>query len=363
MCRRSSRPTRADRRRRAGPRTPPTGGNRPAPTTTTGRTPAGPVAAPTGRRRNHPRTPGDRRARRTDPRHRRAGPHPGARLHRPASGRPVRPPPSPPSLRRWSVCGRRPRSSIDLPGRGRPRQIIPHPGRAPMPPRIPGRAGSAQQRGSQLRIVYAGTPEPAVPSLSALLASRHEVLAVITRPPAPRGRGRALRPSPVGALAAEAGLPVLTPRTAKDPEFADRLRDLRPDAAAVVAYGALLPPAILEIPTHGWVNLHFSLLPAWRGAAPVPAAIRAGDDITGATTFRLEAGMDTGPVYGLITEPIRADDTAGDLLARLAIEGSRLLVATLDGLADGAIQARPQPAEGVSYAGKVGVEDARVDWT
>ncbi|WP_395726443.1 methionyl-tRNA formyltransferase [Nakamurella sp.] len=214
-----------------------------------------------------------------------------------------------------------------------------------------------------MRIVYAGTPEPAVPSLSALLASRHEVLAVITRPPAPRGRGRALQPSPVGALAAEAGLPVLTPRTARDPEFADRLRELRPDAAAVVAYGALLPPAILEIPTHGWVNLHFSLLPAWRGAAPVQAAIRAGDDITGATTFRLEAGMDTGPVYGLITEPIRADDTAGDLLTRLAIEGSRLLVATLDGLADGAIEARPQPAEGVSYAGKVGVDDARVDWT
>ncbi len=232
-----------------------------------------------------------------------------------------------------------------------------------MPPRNPGRSGSAQQRGSQLRIVYAGTPEPAVPSLSALLASRHEVLAVITRPPAPRGRGRALQPSPVGALAAEAGLPVLTPRTARDPEFADRLRELRPDAAAVVAYGALLPPAILEIPTHGWVNLHFSLLPAWRGAAPVQAAIRAGDDITGATTFRLEAGMDTGPVYGLITEPIRADDTAGDLLTRLAIEGSRLLVATLDGLADGAIEARPQPAEGVSYAGKVGVDDARVDWT
>lgn len=202
-----------------------------------------------------------------------------------------------------------------------------------------------------------------MPSLSALLESRHEVLAVVTRPPAPRGRGRALQPSPVGALAAEAGLPVLTPRSARDPEFTDRLRELRPDAAAVVAYGALLPPAILEIPAHGWVNLHFSLLPAWRGAAPVQAAIRAGDDITGATTFRLEAGMDTGPVYGLITEPIRPDDTAGDLLTRLAAEGSRLLVATLDGLADGTVEARAQSAEGVSYAGKVTADDARIDWT
>ncbi|WP_420124324.1 methionyl-tRNA formyltransferase [Nakamurella sp.] len=214
-----------------------------------------------------------------------------------------------------------------------------------------------------MRIVYAGTPDPAVPSLSALLESRHEVLAVVTRPPAPRGRGRALQPSPVGALAAEAGLPVLTPRSARDPEFAARLRELAPDAAAVVAYGALLPQAVLDIPPHGWVNLHFSLLPAWRGAAPVQAAIRAGDDITGATTFRLEAGMDTGPVYGLITERIRPDDTAGDLLDRLAGAGSRLLVATLDGIADGTVEARPQPADGVSYAGKVTVDDARIDWS
>lgn len=201
-----------------------------------------------------------------------------------------------------------------------------------------------------------------MPSLSALLESRHDVVAVITRPPAPSGRGRALRPSPVGALAADAGLPVLTPETARDPEFADRLRELRPDAAAVVAYGALLPAPILQIPAHGWVNLHFSLLPAWRGAAPVQAAIRAGDDVTGATTFRLEAGMDTGPVYGVITEPIRPDDTAGDLLGRLAIQGSRLLVATVDGLADGTIEARPQPADGVSYAAKIRAGDARIDW-
>ena len=131
----------------------------------------------------------------------------------------------------------------------------------------------------------------------------------------------------------------------------------------MVAYGNLLPARILDIPAHGWVNLHFSLLPAWRGASPVQAAIRAGDDITGASTFRLEPGMDTGPVYGLITEPIEENDTAGELLDRLATEGARLLVATLDGLADGTIEARPQPADGVSYASKVTVADARLDWT
>lgn len=158
-------------------------------------------------------------------------------------------------------------------------------------------------------------------------------------------------------------MPVLTPRSARDPEFAEQLTAIGPEAAAVVAYGNLLPAPILAIPAHGWVNLHFSLLPAWRGASPVPAAIRAGDDITGASTFRLEPGMDTGPVYGLITEPIGDSDTAGDLLDRLATAGARLLLATLDGLADGTIEARPQPADGVSYAGKISVADARLDWT
>ncbi len=158
-------------------------------------------------------------------------------------------------------------------------------------------------------------------------------------------------------------MPVLTPRSARDPEFAEQLAAIEPEAAAVVAYGNLLPPPILAIPAHGWVNLHFSLLPAWRGASPVPAAIRAGDDITGASTFRLEAGMDTGPVYGLITEPIGDGDTAGDLLDRLATAGARLLVATLDGLADGTVVALPQSADGVSYAGKITVADARLDWS
>jgi len=159
-----------------------------------------------------------------------------------------------------------------------------------------------------------------VPSLAALLDSQHEVAAVVTRPPARSGRGRALTDSPVADLAAKAGIPVLTPASAKTEEFRGQLADLAPEAAAVVAYGALLPPPILAIPPHGWVNLHFSLLPAWRGASPVQAAIRAGDDITGASTFRLEAGMDTGPVYGVITEAIRPDDTAGELLDRHRVE-------------------------------------------
>ncbi len=164
-------------------------------------------------------------------------------------------------------------------------------------------------------------------------------------------------------MATEAGISVLTPPSARAPEFRDELARFAPDVAAVVAYGALLPPPVLAVPQHGWVNLHFSLLPAWRGAGPVQAAIRAGDDITGASTFRLEEGMDTGPVYGIVTEAIRPHDTAGDLLGRLASSGAQLLVATIDGIADGTIQARPQSADGVSYAGKVTATDARVDWT
>ena len=202
-----------------------------------------------------------------------------------------------------------------------------------------------------------------MPSLAALLDSEHDVAAVITRPAARRGRGRALTDSPVAELAEKAGIPVLTPASARTEEFRAQLADIAPEAAAVVAYGALLPPPILSIPPHGWVNLHFSLLPAWRGASPVQAAIKAGDDITGASTFRLEAGMDTGPVFGVITETIRPTDTAGDLLERLAVGGAQLLLATLNGLADGTIQARPQPTEGVSYAGKVTARDAQLDWT
>ncbi len=202
-----------------------------------------------------------------------------------------------------------------------------------------------------------------MPSLEALLASRHDVVAVVTRPDAPAGRGRTLRPSPVRERAEAAGLEVLTPDHPRDEAFQQRLREISPDCCPVVAYGALVPQPVLDIPPHGWVNLHFSLLPAWRGAAPVQHAILHGDEVTGATTFRLEAGMDTGPVFGVTTEDVRPTDTSGDLLERLAVAGAGLLVATLDGIEEGALEPRPQPADGVSMAPKITVADARVDWT
>jgi methionyl-tRNA formyltransferase len=213
-----------------------------------------------------------------------------------------------------------------------------------------------------MRLVFAGTPAAAVPSLRALLDSQHDVVAVVTRPPKRAGRGRRETSSPVANVAAEAGLPVLSPEKPGDPDFLAALRDLRPDCCPVVAYGALLREQTLAVPRHGWVNLHFSLLPAWRGAAPVQHAILAGDDVTGASTFLIEAGLDTGPVYGVVTEAIRPTDTAGDLLARLAQAGARLLVVTMDGIADGTLEARPQPSDGVSIAGKITVPDAEVSW-
>ena len=214
-----------------------------------------------------------------------------------------------------------------------------------------------------MRLVFAGTPEPAVPSLEALLESRHDVVAVVTRPDAPAGRGRALRPSPVRERAQAAGLEVLTPAHPRDEQFSARLRELAPDCCPVVAYGALVPQSLLDVPRHGWVNLHFSLLPAWRGAAPVQHALLHGDEVTGATTFRLEAGLDTGPVYGVTTEQVRPTDTSGDLLERLARAGAGLLVATLDGIEEGALVPVPQPSDGISTAPKITVEDARIDWT
>jgi methionyl-tRNA formyltransferase len=214
-----------------------------------------------------------------------------------------------------------------------------------------------------VRLVFAGTPEPALPSLRALLASRHEVVAVLTRPDAPAGRGRRLAASPVAELAADAGLEVLKPPRPSDPAFLARLAELGPDACPIVAYGGLIPRAALDIPRFGWVNLHFSLLPAWRGAAPVQHAIRHGDDFTGASTFRLEEGLDTGPVFGVVTEEIRPTDTTGDLLERLADAGARLLVATLDGIEDGELRPVPQSPDDVTLAPKVTVDDARVDWS
>ncbi|MDO3704234.1 methionyl-tRNA formyltransferase [Micromonospora sp. C28SCA-DRY-2] len=214
-----------------------------------------------------------------------------------------------------------------------------------------------------MRVIFAGTPAVAVPALAAVAASRHELVAVVTRPDAPAGRGRGLVRSPVGAWADEHGVPVLTPARPREPEFLDRLRELAPDCVPVVAYGALVPPAALEIPRHGWVNLHFSLLPAWRGAAPVQHAVLHGDEITGASVFQLEEGLDTGPVYGTLTDEIRPTDTSGDLLERLAHSGAGLLVAVLDAIADGTARAEPQPADGVSLAPKLTVEDARVRWS
>ncbi|GAA4537520.1 methionyl-tRNA formyltransferase [Pseudonocardia xishanensis] len=214
-----------------------------------------------------------------------------------------------------------------------------------------------------MRLLFAGTPEPAVPALRALLESpRHSVVGVLTRPDAPAGRGRSLVRSPIGALADAAGIAVFTPAKPRDPEFLARLAELAPDCAPVVAYGALVPRAALDVPRFGWVNLHFSLLPAWRGAAPVQAAIRHGDEITGATTFLLEEGLDTGPTFGVVTDAIGDRDTTGDLLGRLAVSGAQLLLATMDGLEDGTLRAVPQPADGVSLAPKVTVADARVDF-
>ncbi|OLF13738.1 methionyl-tRNA formyltransferase [Actinophytocola xinjiangensis] len=215
-----------------------------------------------------------------------------------------------------------------------------------------------------MRLVFAGTPDVAVPSLRALIdGGRHEVAAVVTRPDAPAGRGRHLVRSPVGALADEHGIEVLTPPRAGDPDFLDRLRQIAPDCCPVVAYGGLLPQRALDIPPHGWVNLHFSILPAWRGAAPVQAAVRHGDEITGASTFRIVKELDAGPVFGVLTETVRADDTSGALLARLADAGAGLLLSTVDGLDDGTIRAVDQPADGVSYAPKVSTDDARADFT
>jgi len=214
-----------------------------------------------------------------------------------------------------------------------------------------------------VRLVFAGTPDPALPALRRLIDSpRHEVIAVLTRPDAAAGRRGKPEPSPVAREALDRGIPVLRPSRPNSPEFVAELSELAPDCCPVVAYGALLRDALLAVPPHGWVNLHFSLLPAWRGAAPVQAAIAAGDTLTGATTFRIEPSLDSGPVYGVVTEAIRPTDTAGELLGRLALSGAELLSATLDGIADGTLTPRPQPAEGISIAPKITVEQARVRW-
>ncbi|OBH00465.1 methionyl-tRNA formyltransferase [Mycobacterium sp. E136] len=214
-----------------------------------------------------------------------------------------------------------------------------------------------------MRIVFAGTPEPALPPLRRLIESpRHDVIAVLTRPDAAAGRRGKPAPSPVARLALEHDIPVLRPSKPNSDEFVAELTELAPECCAVVAYGALLREPLLAVPERGWVNLHFSVLPAWRGAAPVQAAIAAGDTVTGATTFLIEPALDSGPVYGVVTETIRPTDTAGDLLERLSISGAELLSHTLDGIADGTLTAVPQPSEGVTIAPKITVDEARVRW-
>ena len=219
------------------------------------------------------------------------------------------------------------------------------------------------RRAGALKVVFAGTPAAALPSLRALLESRHEVAAVVTRPDAPAGRHRHLVRSPVAQWADAHGIEVLTPARPREQSFVDRLAELAPDCVPVVAYGALVPPVALAVPRHGWINLHFSLLPAWRGAAPVQHAVLHGDELTGAAVFQLEEGLDTGPVYGSLVEKIGPRDTAGDLLDRLARAGAGLLVSVLDAIGAGTARAVPQPAEGISLAPKITVADAEVRWT
>ena len=213
-----------------------------------------------------------------------------------------------------------------------------------------------------MRLVFAGTPEPAAAALERLIASDHEVVAVLTRPDARRGRGRTLHPSPVKALALEHGIEVLTPESlTRDDAIREQLTALAPDAIPVVAYGNLIPADMLDIPAHGWVNLHFSLLPKWRGAAPVQAAIAAGDAVTGATTFRIDEGLDTGDILDTLETVIGEAETSGELLERLAYAGADLLVETMDAFEAGTADPTPQPEEG-TYAHKINPADARVDW-
>ncbi len=215
-----------------------------------------------------------------------------------------------------------------------------------------------------MKLLFAGTPEVALPSLQALIEHPvHEVVAVLTRPPARAGRGRALTPSPVAAYAEQHGVAVFTPTSPEDPSFLAAAAELGVECAPVVAYGALLRQASLALPRHGWINLHFSLLPAWRGAAPVQHALLHGDEFTGASTFRIGPGLDDGPVFGVLTERIRPEDTSATLLQRLAEAGSGLLVATLDGIADGSLHPVAQSADGVCLAPKLTVADGEIRFT
>ena len=211
-----------------------------------------------------------------------------------------------------------------------------------------------------MKLVFAGTPDVALPALETLISSEHDVLAVITQPPARAGRGRELQPSPVHAVADKYGIKALYPDSIR--EIDAMLRELQPDAIPVVAYGQLIPETMLDIPAHGWINLHFSLLPEWRGAAPVQHCIWHGDTITGATTFQIDQGMDSGPILGHVTQLVDPKDTSGALLDRLADTGSHLLRQTLDALEAGMITPIAQQHDQATYAPKLQKSDSRIDW-
>jgi methionyl-tRNA formyltransferase len=216
---------------------------------------------------------------------------------------------------------------------------------------------------SPLAIVFAGTPAFSVPALEALVASEHRVVAVYTQPDRPAGRGQKLTMSAIKQAALERGLHIEQPATLRAPESVDHLRSFKPDLIVVVAYGLILPQAVLDIPRLGCVNIHASLLPRWRGAAPIHRAIQAGDVATGITIMRMEAGLDTGPMLLEVRENIRPDDTTASLHDRLAVRGAGALLAALPGIVDGSLGSRPQPTEGVTYAAKIAKDEARIDWT
>jgi methionyl-tRNA formyltransferase len=214
-----------------------------------------------------------------------------------------------------------------------------------------------------LRLAFLGSPDFAVPALEALIGAGHEIACVYSQPPRPAGRGKQERPTPVHAFAAAHGFDVRTPKSLKRIEDQEAFAALRLDAAIVVAYGLILPKAILDAPALGCFNLHASLLPRWRGAAPIQRAIMAGDDTTGVQVMRMEEGLDTGPVLASAETPITPEDNARSLHDRLAAIGARLLAETSLRLAEADAAAQPQDAEGVTYAAKLSQEDARLDWT
>jgi methionyl-tRNA formyltransferase len=212
-------------------------------------------------------------------------------------------------------------------------------------------------------IIFAGSPEFAIPSLRSLVESRHTVLAVLTQPDRPAGRGRALRPSPVKAYANQQGLQILQPDSLAAGAIQRRLREMKPDLMVIVAYGLLLPVSVLEIPRAGCVNVHASLLPRWRGASPIQAAILAGDHRTGISIMRMEEGLDTGPVYATKEIAIADSATAAQLDGRLAEVGARLLIDTLPGILDASAAAELQRDDEATYAGRINKADALIDWS